>query len=71
MVTRAALRCLRGCLSRNPDGIETVRQLLGHKTIKTTLKAYAELQTDPAFRRLEEALLDIYERPGQRGRWSR
>lgn len=58
-------------LSRNPDGIETVRQLLGHKTIKTTLKAYAELQTDPAFRRLEEALLDIYERPGQRGRWSR
>jgi integrase len=47
----------------DPGGIETVRQLLGHKTIKTTLKAYADFQTEPAFQRLEEALLDLYETP--------
>ena len=47
----------------DPGGIETVRQLLGHKTIKTTLKAYADFQTEPAFQRLEEALLDLYDRP--------
>lgn len=47
----------------DPGGLETVRQLLGHKTIKTTLKAYADFQTEPAFLRLEEALLDLYEAP--------
>ncbi|MBX9801990.1 MAG: site-specific integrase [Caulobacteraceae bacterium] len=47
----------------DPAGLETVRQLLGHKTIKTTLKAYADFQTEPAFLRLEEALLDLYENP--------
>jgi integrase len=49
----------------DPGGLETVRQLLGHKTIKTTLKAYADFQTEPAFVRLEEALLDLYETPVQ------
>jgi integrase len=43
-------------LAHDPDGLEVVRQLLGHTSIKTTLKAYAELQTDPAFQRLEDAL---------------
>lgn len=47
----------------DPGGLETVRQLLGHTTIKTTLKAYADFQTEPAFLRLEEALLDLYETP--------
>jgi integrase len=47
----------------DPAGLETVRQLLGHKTIKTTLKAYADFQTEPAFLRLEEALLDLYKSP--------
>jgi len=49
----------------DPGGLETVRQLLGHATIKTTLKAYADFQTEPAFLRLEEALLDLYESPVQ------
>lgn len=49
----------------DPGGLETVRQLLGHKTIQTTLKAYADFQTEPAFVRLEEALLDLYETPVQ------
>jgi integrase len=49
----------------DPAGLETVRQLLGHKTIKTTLKAYADFQTEPAFLRLEEALLNLYETPVQ------
>ena len=43
-------------LDSDPAGIEIVRQLLGHTSINTTLKAYADLQTDPAFRRLEEVL---------------
>ncbi|WP_332660884.1 tyrosine-type recombinase/integrase [Brevundimonas sp.] len=47
----------------DPGGLETVRQLLGHTTIKTTLKAYADFQTEPAFLRLEEALLDLYDTP--------
>ena len=55
----------------DPGGLETVRQLLGHKTIKTTLKAYADFQTEPAFLRLEEALLDLYETPAQSRRAGR
>lgn len=47
----------------DPSGLETVRQLLGHTSIRTTLKAYADFQTEPAFLRLEEALLDMYEGP--------
>ena len=49
----------------DPGGLETVRQLLGHTTIKTTLKAYADFQTEPAFLRLEDALLGLYETPVQ------
>lgn len=43
-------------LDHDPSGIEIVRQLLGHTSVKTTLRAYAELNTNPAFHRLEQAL---------------
>jgi hypothetical protein len=33
-----------------PQQIETVRMVLGHASTKTTLKAYAELNSDPAMR---------------------
>lgn len=46
-------------LDRDPTGIEIVRQLLGHTSQRTTLNAYAELQTNPAFKRFEDALLTI------------
>ena len=46
-------------LDRDPSGIEIVRQLLGHTSSRTTLKVYAELQTDPAFRRFEDALMKV------------
>lgn len=55
-------------LAWDPNGVELVRQLLGHSTIKTTLKAYADLKTEPAFLKLEEALFDVYERPASRRR---
>ncbi|NJC41700.1 integrase [Brevundimonas alba] len=55
----------------DPGGLETVRQLLGHKSIKTTLKAYADFQTEPAFIRLEEALLDLYAAPRPKRKTSR
>lgn len=53
-------------LDRDPSGIEIVRQFLAHTSSRTTLRVYAELQTDPAFRRLEEALLQVDYRPPPR-----
>ena len=49
-------------LDVNPQGIELVSQLLGHSSTRTTLKAYAELKTDPAFHNLERAIFNITER---------
>lgn len=46
-------------LDHDPTGIEIVRQLLGHTSVKTTLRVYAQLQTDPAFRRYEAAVLGL------------
>lgn len=43
-------------LDHDSSSIEVVRQLLGHTSTRTTMKVYAELQTDPAFRRLEAAM---------------
>lgn len=45
-------------LEADPNNIEGARQLLSHSTTKTTLQAYAEFQTDPAFHRLEAAQSD-------------
>lgn len=46
-------------LDCDPSGIEVVRQLLGHTSTRTTMRVYAELQTDPAFHRLEAAMFGV------------
>lgn len=48
-------------LMKDPGAIEYVRQLLGHKSTATTLKAYAEFQTEGAFHNLEFNILEIVE----------
>jgi site-specific recombinase XerD len=44
-------------LKRHPDDIETVRRILGHKRIETTLMFYAELDQDLANMRYIEGIL--------------
>jgi integrase len=43
-------------LDRYPNGIETVRQILGHKSTATTLRSYAENRTDQAFKKWDLTL---------------
>jgi integrase len=45
-------------LARNPDDIETVRRLLGHRSTATTLRSYASLRTDLAFRRYDALIAE-------------
>jgi integrase len=45
-------------LLRHPDDIETVRQLLGHASVRTTLKFYAQLSTVFAFLKWDEILAE-------------
>jgi integrase len=40
-------------LDANPFDIETIRRILGHRSTATTLRAYAQLRTDHAFRRYD------------------
>ncbi len=41
-------------LDRHPDGFETVRRLLGHKSIETTMRFYRELESALATKRYGE-----------------
>jgi integrase len=43
-------------LEHDPAGMEVLRQLLGHASTRTTHRAYAEFQTDAAFRRYEQQI---------------
>ena len=43
-------------LDRHPDGFETVRRLLGHKSIETTMRFYRELESVLATQRYGEFL---------------
>ena len=52
-------------LDYDPGGIEIVRQLLGHTSTRTTLRAYTELSTDPAFKRFEDVLLGDHRGTGR------
>jgi integrase len=45
-------------LRLHPDGIEVVRQLLGHTSTRTTLKAYADPKSDFAFQAWDETLAE-------------
>ena len=46
-------------LKRHPGEYETVRQMLGHKSIKTTIEFYCGLEQQDAFKRYD-AVLDLY-----------
>jgi integrase len=46
-------------LDVNPHEIEVVRQVLGHTSTKTTLRAYADLSSDAAFRRWDETVTGL------------
>jgi integrase len=43
-------------LAENPEGIETVRQLLGHSSSRTTLRYYAEISAEHAARKYEQLI---------------
>jgi integrase len=49
-------------LKANPGEYETVRLLLGHKSLTTTVRNYCGLEQSDAFRRYDK-LLDQYRRP--------
>lgn len=44
-------------LEDHPQGIETVRQVLGHKTNVTTERNYVEVRAEQAFRNLDAMLI--------------
>ena len=46
-------------LKQHPGEYETVRQLLGHKSLKTTIDFYTGLEHADSFRRYDE-VLDTY-----------
>ncbi|MDA8250224.1 MAG: site-specific integrase [Rhodospirillales bacterium] len=48
-------------LEAHPEDIETARRLLGHKSVTTTLRSYAETRTAAAFRRYDEVLRRLRE----------
>ena len=46
-------------LEAHPDDIGTVRRLLGHTNVATTLRYYAEIKTAAAFRRYDSVIADL------------
>jgi integrase len=49
-------------LQHNPASIETVRQILGHRSSATTLRFYAETRTDEALRRYQDTISKLREK---------
>jgi integrase len=43
-------------LNANPEDVDTARRLLGHKSLRTTLRAYAEMKTAAAFKSYDEVI---------------
>lgn len=41
-------------LEAYPDDLETARRILGHKSLKTTLRSYADIKTAAAFRKYDD-----------------
>jgi integrase len=54
-------------LDRHPAAFEFVRQLLGHKSIETTMRFYAEFNRSAAARRYDEVVLGLRDEMGQGG----
>jgi len=43
-------------LKRNPGELETVRLLLGHRSVETTTRAYSSMEQAAAFRRYDDLI---------------
>jgi len=59
-------------LDQNPGGFEVVRQLLGHKNMRTTINFYAGINTKRAGRAHSKLLMEIKEQEvtaRRRRRW--
>jgi site-specific recombinase XerD len=54
-------------LDHNPGQYEVIRQLLGHKSIQTTISFYAGAETASATRHYARTILDIREHGPQAG----
>ena len=46
-------------LTENPEGLDVVRRVLGHRSAETTYRSYAGVQDEIAVRRLDELVLGI------------
>jgi integrase len=53
-------------LDAHPEDVETARRILGHKSLKTTLRAYADMKNAAAFRQYDEMISDLRERGAAR-----
>ena len=49
-------------LQAYPEDIETVRQILGHRSVTTALRLYADIKTASAFRRYDDIITGLRER---------
>jgi integrase len=58
-------------LDAHPEDVETVRRLLGHKSVATTLRFYADLKTASCFRRYDAMVADLRLRADAAGRHGR
>jgi integrase len=53
-------------LEAHPEDVETARRILGHKSLRTTLRAYADVKNATAFRRYDELIATLRERSRRR-----
>jgi integrase len=45
-------------LDAHPEDVETARRILGHKSLKTTMKSYVDVKNAAAFRRYDAMIAD-------------
>ena len=57
-------------LQSHPEDLETARRILGHKSLATTMRFYAEIKTTASFRRYDDVINDLRSRPLMRS-WPR
>jgi integrase len=48
-------------LEAHPEDVETARRILGHKSLKTTMRAYADIKTASAFRQYDGMIATMRE----------
>jgi len=54
-------------LREQPEDVETARRILGHKSLTTTLRFYAEIKAEAAFRRYDAVIGSLRPQPPGRG----